>query len=216
MNLIASPNAPSNEIIMLASQMLYSREPREGAIEVLTRIPLPRFYELFISASDDIEVHSLLTLFTNVVALGDEQVSMLLTPEALSAFYRHVMGSRKPEIRHGAFWCLWNILRFSRTDQQRLIYEFQNGELFDALLDSFETDNLDFIKKVLIPSLISFIRRIQMEGLCDVEVFKTVLDSIEPKLTKLCYREDSPEIESLATSCLKTLFPLSYERERFL
>jgi hypothetical protein len=201
---------------MLASQMLYSGEPQKGSIDILAGIPLDYFYKMFISATEDLQVRSLLTLFTNVVALGNDQVDRLLTNASLSVFYNHVMNGQKQDIQHGAFWCLWNILRFSRTEQQLLVYEFRDGELFDALLDSFDGDNLDFIKNVLIPSLLAFVKRIQVEGLAESGVFREVLESIEPRLTHLCYREDSPEIESLATSCLKNLFPSSYERERFL
>jgi hypothetical protein len=209
------------EIIGLAAQMLYSshRDTKDPNRPLMDHLPVDQFYHAFVTEADERVIGPLLTFFTNFVALGSAQVSQVLREERamdfLNVMYSLLETAVKPEIRNGVEWCLWNVLRNAHPEQQLLVFGFRDGSLFEMMLDSFESDDVDFLRNVLIPSLIGFTRAIQGAGLESQGIFGQVMAEIEPRLTRLCYREDSPEIQSLATSCLKNSFPQSYEREKF-
>lgn len=199
-----------SSIIGLAAQLLYIRDNTDPR-EIYDKLPKNRFIELLLEAPLD-DDSNLLTLFTNVVSIGEEAVELLMKQECLEKLFTYV-DQGPPSISQSAIWCLWNMLRFGSMQHRQRIME---TECFDIMLECFDSDDIAFLKDVLLPSIMDIILKIRESGQQKCPPFEEAIEKIEPRLTQLCYKEESPEIESIATSYLKNLFIESYNREGFL
>ncbi|KAH0794459.1 hypothetical protein GPJ56_001484 [Histomonas meleagridis] len=215
MSLFNSPEAfdsLQNYLVLLASAMLYSSGKDEVG-DVLSMIPINILVNLFDNFDPSkLKLFYLLTFFVNYVSLGEQNVAVLSTPERLDKLFSYLENpiEQSFKIQQSVIWCLWNMLRFGSLES---IFAILNHQSIDSLVDiTFDSDDMDFIKKILIPSLLDFIPKVEKEM---PEMPEIITNTIQERLVDLCYREDSPEIESLAASCLKRVFPERYETEGF-
>ena len=201
-----------NCLVLLVSEMLYSSS-EEDIDCVLNYIPINFLIDLFDSFDPQkLNFLHLITFFANFVTLSEKNVSILTTDERLDKLFSYLVCSDKQEfkIQQIVVWCLWNMLRYGSVEDTIKILSHEYIE--DFIDSTFDSDDIDFIRSVLIPSLLILIPKLTntMSELPDV-----ITNSIQERLVDLCYKEDSPEIESLAASCLKRIFPERYENEGF-
>jgi hypothetical protein len=83
-------------------------------------------------------------------------------------------------------------------------------------MDSFDSDSVVFLRSSVIPCLLGFASNVRDAGRGTEEPFAGFLDRIREKLVELAYLEDQKEIESLAASLLKIMFPDTYREQGFV
>jgi hypothetical protein len=204
------------EAARLGTQMLYSaKDDAEAGAEILRRIPVEFFGGVFLEKRDPRVATGLLPLFANVMAVDPGMLFGLAEPPALAVLCE-LLENSKEAIRRPAVSCLWHLMKHFPLDRVKVIAEYENGAMLTFLMDSFDSDSVTFLRSALIPCVLGLVAHIRESGREQEEPFAQFLASIENRLVELSYLEDQKEIESLAASLLKIIFPATYERQGFV
>jgi hypothetical protein len=200
-----------NDVVKLASQRLWVAS-RLGDLDFVSQLPMERFVELF-QESDNRLLTSLLTLFINVVSAHHDAAELLLE-SCRPRLYQLYLESTDQSIRTHVIWLFWLIFRAVDCDRALEMCRCEDRALYEAFIDSFDTDNFDFVKKALVPGIIGVVRKFRDAG--REEEFAEELNEFKHKVTDMCYREGSSDIQCLAATCLKNAFPAAFDEQGFL
>ena len=206
MNFIENPTA-TKLVLNLATKILYLNQFDIKKVQsIITLIPIDKIFDLFSNPPKEEIIPDLLTFMINTLQFCPEEVKALTSDQGIEKL-DGFLSSLNIRVQQNAIWCCWCLLRLCK--QSKIYKLLSQTELISKLVDiTFDYDSLDFIRSALIPTIMKIKKDISANG-SNPELLLSFLESIREPLISLSYN-DSKEIQSLALSCLKEVFPDSY------
>lgn len=188
----------TTKIIIIANQI----DPNDKSI--LDLIPYQNAVAIFYQAEDPSLIQNLLTLFTNSLPFKPELID-LFTSEAGLTKLGQLIEMANSGIQQTTVWCVWNLLRFSTSQQMCII--LNSAQLMELVVEiSFVSDDFTFWFKILVPSIIHVVRSLTDLNFKDQSPYAEFLTFVHDSLIEM-EETENVEIKSLAASCLTISFP---------
>lgn len=199
------------EIVLLASQML-AKTP-EMKDEIIQKIPLDQMYAVMMSTTNADLRSKMLTLFTNLISLEESCAAKFYNPQFFSVLLGHYHGDQR-EAQLGVAWFLWNLMRACSVEFIHNVLGMK--EIVEILIGELESEDVLLLTSAVIPALVSMNDKFIAQGAMNDPQVREFMNQIEPKMVSLSYTPEEPELQSLAASCLRVVFPAAFEREEFV